>query len=151
MLKLTPLSGITFMISMLIDFTNIEEYIPHRPPFKMIDRCIVKSIELFEGYYTISKDNPLVDGEKPSNTIMIEFFAQTCASGFGYLTRDQEVEPGFIGSISKLTFYKNAKVGDMLHSIVKMQNRFENIQLISGEIYLGEELIMDCRMKIVEP
>ena len=136
---------------MLIDFTNIEDYIPQRTPFIMIERCLMENEEFFEGFYTISSDNPLVDDGVPSHSILIEFFAQTCASGFGYVTRDQDVEPGFIGAISKLSVYKDLKVGDKLHSKVYVRNKFENIQLISGEVYIGSDLIMDCSMKIVEP
>lgn len=138
------------MTSMLIDFTNVEDYIPQCAPFQMIDRCVINNDQFFEGFYTITKDNPLVDGDVSSNSILIESFAQTFACGFGYLAKGQEVDPGFIGSISKLEIYKNLKIGDLVHSKVYVKTKFENIQLIYGELYVDGELIMDCNMKLVE-
>lgn len=136
---------------MLTDFSNITDYIPQAPPFLMIDRCIVHSIEKFEGFYSVDPSNPLVDEGIPSHSLIIEFFAQTCAAGFGYLTRDQEVEPGFIGAISKLKVHKDVNCNDQLRSIVDVKTRFENIQLIEGKIFKGDDLVLECKMKIVEP
>lgn len=135
---------------MLTDFSNISDFIPQAPPFLMIDRCIVHSIEKFEGFYKINPLNPLVDEGIPSHSLLIEFFAQTCAAGFGYLTRDQEVEPGFIGGISRLKVYQDVECNDLLRSTVDVKTRFENIQLIEGKVYRGDDLILECKMKIVE-
>jgi 3-hydroxyacyl-[acyl-carrier-protein] dehydratase len=134
---------------MLIDFTNIIDYIPQREPLLMIDRLQMISEEVFEGHFTIKSSNPLTDGSYVSPTIMIEFVAQTCAAGFGYLTRNQPVSPGFIGAISKLQVFKYPSIGEVLTSRVLVKNRFENIQLIEGIVMLNGEMILECRMKIV--
>lgn len=134
---------------MLTDCTNITDYIPQREPFLMIDRIQIISEEIFDGEYTIKSSNPLTDGIYVSQSIMTEFFAQTCAAGFGYLTRHQEVSPGFIGAIKKLQVYKHPSIGDTLASRVLVKNKFENIQLIEGVVMLGSETIFECRMKIV--
>jgi len=136
---------------MLIDSINITDYIPQREPFLMIDRLQVISEGVFDGEYTIKSSNPLTDGSYVSQSIMTEFFAQTCAAGFGYLTRDQEVSPGFIGAIKKLQVYKYPSIGDTLTSRVLVKNRFENIQFIEGDVMLDGEIIFECRMKIVVP
>jgi predicted hotdog family 3-hydroxylacyl-ACP dehydratase len=136
---------------MLVDCTNIKEYIPQREPFLMIDRLRVISEEVFEGYYTVDESNPLTDVACVSSSIMIEFFAQTCAAGFGYLTRGQDVTPGFIGSISKLTVHNTPAIGDTITSRVLIKNKFENIQLIEGKVMLDGITMLECRMKIVSP
>lgn len=135
---------------MLADFTNTSDYMPQAYPFLMIDRCVMPSLELFLGYYTIVEDNPLISSGVPSSNILIEFVAQTCAAGFGWITKDKVVEPRFIGAISKLNVYKDIQVGDSVNSRVYIKTKFEKIQLIKGEVYHRNELIMDCRMKIVE-
>jgi len=136
---------------MLIDSTKITNYIPQKDPFRMIDTVQIISEGVFEGAYTIKSSNPLTDGSYVSQSLMTEFFAQTCAAGFGYLTRDQEVSPGFIGAIKKLQVYKYPSIGDTLTSRVLVKNRFENIQLIEGVVMLGGETIFECSMKIVTP
>ena len=149
--KLIPLNGITFLTFMLVDSTNIKEYIPQREPFLMIDRLQVISEEVFDGSYTIDAANPLTDVAYVSSSIMIEFFAQTCAAGFGFLTRGQDVKPGFIGGISKLSVYNTPAIGDTITSRVLIKNRFENIQLIEGKVMLDGVTLLECRMKIVVP
>lgn len=138
---------------MLIEKENITSYIPQRSPFVMIDELIAASGEGFESRFKIEANNPLLTGDGLSESAVVENIAQTCAAGFGYLgAQEEQGSPkiGFIGAISKLEVLENPKLGDTIHTTVKIISSFENIHLIEGVSKSNGKELSKCQMKIFQ-
>lgn len=137
---------------MLVDKENITQYIPQRKPFIMIDELVSCDEGKFETRFEVLADNVLCKDGTLSESAMVENVAQSCAAGFGYI-KTQSGERGdglgFIGAVSKLKNHQLPKAGDQLNTQIEVLNQFESIHLIQGSVFVNEELMLQCQMKIV--
>ena len=136
---------------MILDSKRVQDLIPQKAPFVMVGDLLIAEENKLETSFTISDDNIMVENGKFSTPGLIENIAQTCATGFGYISSQNGETPqvGFIGSISKLKSHKNPKVGQKINTIVEVVTTFANITLIKGTNYLDGEVLVECEMKIV--
>lgn len=136
---------------MIIGKEAITDYIPHRPPFVMVDKLISATRERFESELVIEATNLLVRDGVFQETGLIEHVAQTCAAAFGYLDKEEAGGPriGFIGAISKLHVFELPAVGSTIRSTVLPLHQLGNIYLVKGEIFLEGRILLGCEMKIV--
>ena len=137
---------------MLIDKQNIEQFIPQREPFVMIDTLISADPKEFKSSFEILENNIFLEDDILSASALVENIAQTCAAGFGYinsLSGNREDQLGFIGAISKLNVLHLPLNGDTLNTEIEILNTFDNINLIQGSVYTNEKKLLECQMKIV--
>ena len=137
---------------MLIDKQNIEQFIPQREPFVMIDTLISADPKEFKSSFEILENNIFLEDDILSASALVENIAQTCAAGFGYinsLSGNREDQLGFIGAVSKLNVLHLPLNGDTLNTEIEILNTFDNINLIQGSVYTNEKKLLECQMKIV--
>ena len=136
---------------MVVRKQNIEDYIPHRFPFVMIDNLLNVSAERFESDFFIDKNNILVQNNIFQEAGLMENIAQTCAASFGYLDRAENENPkiGFIGAISRLIVHELPSVNLKINTIVTPTHQLGNIYMVLGQNFLDGHLLMECEMKIV--
>lgn len=136
---------------MIVTKEHIEQFLPHRPPFLMIDSLFSVTPERFESVFEITDRNLLVKEGLFQESGLMENIAQTCAASFGYIDREQGGEPkiGFIGAISRVQVHDLPPVLSSIHSVVEPTHRLGNIVMVSGKCYLGDALLLECEMKIV--
>jgi Predicted 3-hydroxylacyl-(acyl carrier protein) dehydratase len=133
-----------------IDELTIEELIPQRPPFVMIDR-LVSSDEVYSiTELTVREDNLFVEDGRLSASGLIENIAQTCAARIGYinLNHGQTVKIGVIGSISNLNIERTPKVGEKLTTTIKLLEEVFQMTLVEAVIASDNEEIVQANMKI---
>lgn len=133
-----------------IDELTIEELIPQRPPFVMIDR-LVSSDEVYSvTELSIREDNLFVEDGRLSASGLIENIAQTCAARIGYinLNHGQTVKIGVIGSISNLNIERTPKVGEKLTTTIKLLEEVFQMTLVEAVIASDNEEIVHANMKI---
>ncbi len=133
-----------------IDELTIEELIPQRPPFVMIDR-LVSSDEVYSiTELTVREDNLFVEDGRLSASGLIENIAQTCAARIGYinLNHGQTVKIGVIGSISNLNIERTPKVGEKLITTIKLLEEVFQMTLVEAVIASNNEEIVHANMKI---
>lgn len=136
---------------MIVVKDAITDFIPHRPPFVMIDHLVSATRERFESEFTVREDNVLVQGGLFQETGLIEHIAQTCAAAFGYLDREAGGEPkiGFIGAVSKVLVTELPPVGARVRTVVTPLHQLGNIYLVKGESSLDGRILLGCELKIV--
>ena len=133
-----------------IDELTIEELIPQRPPFVMIDR-LVSSDEVYSvTELSIREDNLFVEDGRLSASGLIENIAQTFAARIGYinLSHSQTVKIGVIGSISNLNIERTPKVGEKLTTTIKLLEEVFQMTLVEAVIASNNEEIVHANMKI---
>jgi predicted hotdog family 3-hydroxylacyl-ACP dehydratase len=130
---------------------SINQYIPHRAPFVMIDNLVTATAERFESDFHIEPENVLVEDGFFQESGLLENIAQTCAASFGFLDSEAETAPkiGFIGAITRVQVYELPPVGSTIFTVVTPSHQLGNIYLVQGESFLEGRILLGCEMKIV--
>ena len=128
----------------------LNELIPQRPPFVMIDRLLSSDNVYSVTELEVRNDNIFVENERLTASGLIENIAQTCAARIGYinLNSGQPVKIGVIGSISNLTISRTPKVGEKLTTTIQLLEEVFNVTMVLATIKNGEEEIVSANMKI---
>ncbi|AZV45752.1 3-hydroxyacyl-[acyl-carrier-protein] dehydratase FabZ [Nautilia sp. PV-1] len=140
---------------MVYDINQIQEMLPHRYPFLLVDRITdVKEGEYVEGYLNISITNQVFQGHFPGHPIypgvlIIEGMAQTGAIlPFTVMSKeDLNDKVVYFMSIDKAKFRKPVLPGDKLvYKISTIKHRGKIWQL-KGEAYVDGELVSEAELK----
>lgn len=132
---------------------TIDDLIPQKHPFVLVDQIVSFSDKITICHFTIPENHSLVDHGKLSEGGLVENIAQTAAAGNGYHAKEigMEVPKGFIAGIKNVKIVRRPSVLSILKTIVTQENRVMDYNLIKGEVYLNDELIASCDMKIYCP
>ncbi len=130
---------------------KLHELIPHRPPMVMIDSLVKAEGDRCETVFQIKADNIFVHDNHLPEAGLIENIAQTSAAGFGYqfVSKNEPIPVGFIGSVQKLKIFNLPKVGDCLKTVVSFTHSVMNISVVEGFVYNQDSIIAQCHMKLV--
>ena len=128
----------------------LNELIPQRPPFVMIDRLLSSDAVYSVTELEVRNDNIFVEDERLTASGLIENIAQTCAARIGYINLNNggTVKIGVIGSISNLNVTRTPKVGEKLTTTIQLLEEVFNVTMVLASIKIGEEEIVSANMKI---
>ncbi len=150
------------MSACLIDIQQILNYLPHRPPFLLVDRIVeFESREKIVGIKNVTMNEPFFVGHFPGRPIMpgvliIEAMAQTSAV---LALKSTENEPGeenmlyLFAGIDNARFKRMVVPGDQLRmeiTTIKVRNAIWKVQAtatVGGELACSAEL-MSMKMKL---
>lgn len=129
---------------------TLNELLPQRPPFVMIDRLLSSDTVYSVTELEVRDDNIFVEDERLTASGLIENIAQTCAARIGYinLNNGSTVKIGVIGSISNLTVTRTPKVGERLTTTIQLLEEVFNVTMVHASIMIGDEEIVSANMKI---
>ena len=140
---------------MVFDINQIQEMLPHRYPFLLVDRITdVKKGEEVEGYLNISITNQVFQGHFPGHPIypgvlIIEGMAQTGAI-LPFTVMDKEElndKVVYFMSIDKAKFRKPVLPGDKLVYKVKTIKHRGKIWQLDAKAYVDGELAAEAELK----
>ncbi len=140
---------------MVFDINQIQEMLPHRYPFLLVDRITnVKAGVEVEGYLNISITNQVFQGHFPGHPIypgvlIIEGMAQTGAIlPFTVMDKDElNDKVVYFMSIDKAKFRKPVLPGDKLVYRVKTIKHRGKIWQLEAKAYVDEELAAEAELK----
>jgi len=136
-----------------LDVTAIQELIPHRYPFLLVDKLISFDIEskTITGLKNITINEPFFNGLPDEyamlpNSLQMEIAAQI---GCVYMLKlpENQGKIGYFMSIDKAVFYKPILPGDQMIvsiSLAGSRGRFGKAEV---KIYVGSELVTECQLK----
>jgi len=130
---------------------NIEELLPQRKPFIMIDALTHFDETITRTRMQVGADNIFVENNELTGSGIIENIAQTCAARMGYINKylqSGKVKIGFIGSIKDLIINEFPKTGDELKTTVEVLSEVFAITLVRAKVEIKDRLIASCEMKI---
>ncbi|MCX2745388.1 hypothetical protein OO013_16030 [Mangrovivirga sp. M17] len=131
--------------------TDLQNYIPQRPPFFMIDKLYEKGDNFVVSGLKVSSDNILFEDGQLREGGIIENIAQTAAlfAGVSFKDSGKEVPVGYIAGIKNLKINKLPETGDELITKTTVTNELNNIQIVNGEVKSeAGELIASCELRI---
>ena len=130
---------------------NIEELIPQRKPFIMLDALTHFDKTTTRTRMKVTADNIFVENDELTEAGVMENIAQTCAARMGYINKyihSDKVKLGFIGAIKNLIIEELPKTGDELKTTIDVVSEVFNITLVNAKVEINEKLIASCEMKI---
>lgn len=134
-------------------YNNMDDLIPQRHPFVLIDKLIRCDEKVVESSFQIPFNHPLVNNGKLSEGGLVENIAQTAAAGNGFEAKKKylEVPEGFIAGIKNLRVFCLPLCNSNLLTTIFLKDRILGYNLITGEIREGQDIIANCEMKIYCP
>jgi len=136
---------------MTFEKINIEELLPQRKPFVMIDAMTHFDEVITRTGLKVADDNIFVENNEFTESGVIENIAQTCAARMGYINKylcSDKVKIGFIGSLKDLVIEELPKVGDELKTTIEVISEVFAITLVNARVEVENKLIASCEMKI---
>lgn len=128
----------------------LEELIPQRPPFVMIDKLFS-----FDNTFTVTQlevraDNIFCKDGRLSAEGLMENIAQTCAARTGYinLISKKAVKIGVIGAVSNFEIVRTPKVGERIFTTIEVLEELFQITLVKAVVRCGDETIVQANMKV---
>ena len=129
---------------------ELYQLIPQRNPVVMVDTFFCADEESAETGLHVQSGNLFCEGNLLRETGLIEHVAQSAAAFAGYApyTRGEQPKLGFIGEVKKFKIARLPKVGEFLHTSLRVLGEAAGITLISAETKVEEEVLATCQMKI---
>jgi predicted hotdog family 3-hydroxylacyl-ACP dehydratase len=134
----------------LLTNEQLEQILPQRAPFVMIDALVADDPTQTETAFEILPENILTRNGKATAALLVENIAQTAAAGAGYkaLQGNGPVLVGFIGAIKNLVIHALPETGTRLKTITRQVNTVFNVSIVEGYVYKDDQLLASCEMKI---
>ncbi len=142
---------------MIMDVVEIQEIIPHRYPFLLVDRIteVVKNESLI-GYKNVSISEPVFQGHFPGHPIypgvmILEGMAQ--AGGIlAFQSMEMSKEEAaqkvvYFMSIDKAKFRAPVKPGDKLEYHISVIKNKGAIWVLKGEAFVDGKLVSEAELK----
>jgi len=100
--------------------------------------------------FVIHAENVFVKNGLFQEAGLMENIAQTAALRAGYLAKieNKPVAVGYIGAVSNFEVFSLPKVDDEILTEIASQNQIFDITVLSGKVWLGDQLIAQCEMKV---
>jgi predicted hotdog family 3-hydroxylacyl-ACP dehydratase len=130
---------------------NILDLIPQRPPMAMIDALVSVGEKSARGQLMVRDSNLFLNRDMLGEPGLIEFIAQTAAAYTGYKSKitGSEIAEGYIGAIKNLEIYELPVINKLIESEIVIENEIVGYTIITGRIYSGEKLMVECEMRIL--
>lgn len=123
---------------------NIEDFIPHREPIRIISEVIeIKEESAITGA-VVNSNWPLYDGNAVNSLVLIEAIAQTAALVEGYKKKKQGKSgaKGWLVGIKSAEFKQaSLPVGTRVVIAVKSLYSFDNYGVIEGTVKSDEDVL----------
>lgn len=130
---------------------SAKELVPHRGTMLLIDELSEYTPEHVSGRTCITNKNPFLDaGGKLDGICFVEILAQLAAAGEGYEARKGggRVKSGYLVGVNDFSIHRQARLGDILHARMNKTLKVNNINVLEGNIFLGEECISSGKLKL---
>ncbi len=142
---------------MIMDVVEIQEIIPHRYPFLLVDRITeVTKNESLVGYKNVSISEPVFQGHFPGHPIypgvmILEGMAQAggiLAFQSMEMTKEEAAQKVvYFMSIDKAKFRAPVKPGDKLTYKISVIKNKGSIWVLKGEAYVDDKLVSEAELK----
>lgn len=139
----------------MMDIYEIQEYLPHRYPFLLVDRVVeVEPGGHIVAYKNISNNEPYFQGHFPGRPVfpgvlVTEAMAQVCGI-LGFKTMDEKPEQGktymFVGA-DDLRFRRLVIPGDQLRMEARVLTNKRGIWKFEAKSHVDDELV--CKATLV--
>jgi predicted hotdog family 3-hydroxylacyl-ACP dehydratase len=129
---------------------DILQFLPHRPPFVMIDNISAEPGQPVRSSFRIRPDNVLLEAGFFSEGGLVENMAQTAgaAAGIQALASGKTPVLGYIGAVKDLMITELPRAGETLDTEVIFVHQVMQAQIVQGKVTCEGRLLATCELKI---
>tara|TARA_B110000046_G_C12990972_1_gene397813 strand:- start:573 stop:1016 length:444 start_codon:yes stop_codon:yes gene_type:complete len=141
----------------MLDVVQIQEILPHRYPFLLVDKVTsMTEGEEIIAYKNISISDPVFQGHFPGHPIypgvmILEGMAQAggilALKSSGLTNEEIEQKVIYFMSIDDAKFRKPVKPGDKLEYRIKVLKLRKNLIVLDGKAYVDDTLVSEAQLK----
>ena len=141
----------------MMDVVEIQEILPHRYPFLLVDRVLSLSEgENIVAFKNVSISEPVFQGHFPGHPIypgvmILEGLAQAggllAFQSMGLSKEEVKNKVVYFMSIDKAKFRKPVRPGDRLEYRVTVIKRKGAIWMLDGKAYVDDQLVSEAELK----
>ncbi|MRX69662.1 hypothetical protein SAMN06265349_102116 [Flavobacterium resistens] len=137
--------------SILLEKEAVENLLPQKFPFVMVDRMFSYSETELTSGLNIQNDNIFLEENTFLEAGLIEHMAQSVAlhTGYQFFLKNEIAPTGYIGSIKDIQIKKLPKTNDTIQSNVTILQEFGGVTLVDIVTFLNDEEIASGQMKTV--
>ncbi|MCH5336527.1 MAG: 3-hydroxyacyl-ACP dehydratase FabZ [Campylobacter sp.] len=140
----------------MINVSQIQEILPHRYPFLLVDKIIELKIgEIVKGYKNISISDPVFIGHFPNHPIypgvlILEGMAQT-GGVLAFESMDDKVDPKskvvYFTGIDGAKFRNPVRPGDRLDYEMQVVKNRGTLWIFKGQAFVEGNLVAEAELK----
>jgi 3-hydroxyacyl-[acyl-carrier-protein] dehydratase len=141
----------------MMDVVEIQEILPHRYPFLLVDRVVsLKIKENIVAFRNVSISEPVFQGHFPGHPIypgvmILEGMAQAggllAFQSMGLTKEEVKEKVVYFMSIDKAKFRKPVRPGDRLEYRVSVIKQKGVIWMLEGKAFVDDELVSEAELK----
>ncbi|MBZ4043660.1 hypothetical protein [Flavobacterium hibisci] len=137
--------------SVLLEKEAVENLIPQKFPFVMVDRMFSYSETALVSGLKIQDSNIFLEENIFLEAGLIEHMAQSVAlhTGYQFFLKNETAPTGYIGSIKDILIKKLPQINDSIQSNVTILQEFAGVTLVDIVTFLNNEEIASGQMKTV--
>lgn len=138
-------------MSKAIEDIALDELLPQKPPFVMIDRLLSSDDTSAVTELEIREDNVFFEKGCLSPSGLVENIAQTCAAGIGYnnLNANENVKIGVIGAMNQLCISRLPRKGERITTRVQYVEEVFQMVLFDAVVSCEGEVLAKTAIKTV--
>jgi predicted hotdog family 3-hydroxylacyl-ACP dehydratase len=135
----------------ILDRKVVNDLIPQKAPFVMVDKLLFFSENKIVSGFTISEENIFTFQSTFTTSGLVENMAQTVAlfTGYQYFLKQEPAPTGYIGAIKKVEIINLPKKGDELVTTATILFEMAGVTLVKIETKCNEKIIALSEMKTV--
>ncbi len=139
---------------MLAGVEQIEEWIPHRAPMRLVEELSDATDTTGCIHATVRTSWPLVTGGVADPIVLIELVAQGAACLAGYRKRDEERLGGrgwLVGVRRTRLSTRDLPVGTELTARIRVEYEVDNYAVFTGQVFAGAERLAEVEIQTYRP
>jgi predicted hotdog family 3-hydroxylacyl-ACP dehydratase len=135
----------------IFDALQIEQLIPQKFPFVMVDKMYSYSEKTMISGLRIKENNIFFDGKNFIEAGLIEHMAQSVALHKGYecFLKKEPTPVGFIASLKNIEFFNLPKVNDEIKTTVNILFEFGGMTSVEVITTLNEDVLVKGELKTI--
>ena len=135
----------------ITDKNFVEQLIPQKFPFVMIDKLLTYDENQIIAGLTIPTENIFVENTVFQESGLIEHMAQSVAlyTGYQFYLKQEPAPTGYIGSIKSIEILRLPKLGEKIETTVNVLQEFMGVTLVEISTKVNNIVIAHGQMKTV--
>lgn len=135
----------------ILDKTFVENLIPQKSPFVMVDKLLFFEENKIIAGLTIPQENIFTLNSVFQEAGLVEHMAQSVAlyTGYQYYLQNEPAPTGYIGSIKTIIINRLPKLGENVETTVSVLQEFMGVTLVDIISKVNDEIIGSSQMKTV--